>query len=407
MKNIFLVFLILFTGSIAISQTEFSKKEKKKLKKVQKLADKKKYAKALDLAEPLVQNHLLNTELWKSYISLAYLDYQENGYLTDQLFGGLTVTTTDKDGNEIENDSLAQELMNLLNTKPGEEKLLHIIALGTNCVFDLEKASIIARIYGVDAKLKVPYSNNEKALTAYKKAEQAFGKRNYGDAAKYYKEAVDADSTFYKATLYLGDALYAQDKPFLALPYYKKAAQMQPLLLEPKKYLTDAYIKANEFDNAQTQCINALITYPDVGMFYKLITIAKGQNKAIDLHWVSTPLTPNKIAENQNEKLDKPWNFYREAKNEISDQTNTVGLIANHPSKIEYLEVYSWHYMLSNLKKEDYPELAFAFKMKEEGYLDCYVLFSLFNINLYSQYQHFAQNNEEKLKTYIKKYIID
>lgn len=409
MKKILFVCLLALINHVVLAQNNFTKKEQKKLKKVQKLVDKKEYSKALEVFEPVINEHLLNKELWQSYASLAYMDYQQSGYLADQLFNNIKITSTDKDGNEIENDTLAQQLLSLLQgNKPGETKLLNILALGNNCIFDLEQAAIIARIYGVDAKLKIPYSDNEDALMAFKKAETAFGKKDYGDAAKYYREAIKYDSNFYKANLYLGDALYAQDQPYLALPYYKKAASMQPFLLEPKKYLTDAYIKAGELDEALFHCIDALITYPGTGMFLKLETIAYRQGKAIDFHWVPMPLLPNNIDKEQNDKLDNPWKFYREAKEQedIKNKTSKLGIITNHPSKIEYLEVYSWHYMLDNIKKEDYPEFEFAFQMKEEGYLDCYVLFSLFNINLYSQYQHFASKNKEKIEKYMNTYIL-
>lgn len=406
-----LVFLVIsvFTASLSFSQDDLSKKEEKKLSKVFKFYEAKEYDKASELMGELIQNHLTNETLWKQYVELAYLDYEYFGQTTDNIFGQITITSSDKDGNEIENDSLANELLSMLTTmKPAENELFDILALGTSCIQDLERASIIVRVYGFDSKIKVGGTTSEKAYKAFQKAEKEFGKKNYHDAAMYYKEAMDADTNFYKAVLYTGDAIYAKGEPHMALKYYKKAAQLQPNLMEPKKYLTDAYIGIKDYELAQKHCIDGLLTYPDVGMFLKFEDIQYNLGKKANFHWIAKTFLPNNIDKFQEDNLEGAWKFYREAKEKVKDVTSKNGIIAPNDITNElYLEVYSWKYMLSKVNKEDYPELAFAYEMKDAGYLDCYVLFSLFNFRLNEQYQHYRLSNSKKIEEYIEKYLIE
>ena len=52
--------------------------------------------------------------------------------------------------------------------------------------------------------------------------------------------------------------------------------------------------------------------------------------------------------------------------------------------------------------------LDFAEEMEEEGYLDCYVLVSLFHYDIYPQFKHFMsfEDNRTRTKEYVEKFLI-
>lgn len=47
-----------------------------------------------------------------------------------------------------------------------------------------------------------------------------------------------------------------------------------------------------------------------------------------------------------------------------------------------------------------------ARKMQKDGYLDCYVLVSLYHYDFYSQYLDFSTKYKDKIAEYYKKYIV-
>ncbi|MCC7029051.1 MAG: hypothetical protein IT257_02015, partial [Chitinophagaceae bacterium] len=69
----------------------------------------------------------------------------------------------------------------------------------------------------------------------------------------------------------------------------------------------------------------------------------------------------------------------------------------NDKTQERYLEVYAWEKMLTNASPKLFP---FARAMEKIGYLDCYVLITLFHSDLYSQFKDFVKLNEDKIKKY-------
>ena len=407
MKKIWVALLMAFVVVAGYSQ-DLSKKAKKEWDKAMDLSDKGKYEDATDIFEKLVKEYPTHYSLWKDYLVVSEREYLYLGSFTDNLFSNLTITTTTPEGDTLQGDTLAANLLNMLQgMKPSLNKFLDVCALGRNSVYGLEWASIYARAYAVDSKIEVS-TESEEAYEQFQLAEKEFAKKNYHEAAKFYKKALDYDSSYYKAILYLGDAIWASDEPEMALSYYGKAAKMQPDLLEPKKYITDAFMSMHNYKKAEEACINGLLTYPDVNMFFKFQDIQEAMGNSVNLYFIPRFFLINDIDKKQGEKLEAPWHLYRQAKDLVESYTDKDGIISqNDETDITYLEVFSWDYMLRNIDKEEYPDLAFAFEMQEKGYLDCYVLFSLFNIHLYNQYVHFKEGNESKITDYLKTFLTE
>ena len=115
--------------------------------------------------------------------------------------------------------------------------------------------------------------------------------------------------------------------------------------------------------------------------------------------------------EDQSELENWPyWSDYRAAKKEISKYCSDEGIIEeNSVTDDKYLEVYSIRKMLND-NKGDLPEyMHFAVKVMEEGYLQEYVMFSLFHVEIWDQYNDYVQSEENrtKLMEFVEKYCIE
>jgi tetratricopeptide (TPR) repeat protein len=380
------VFTYAQTAQQAPDPERFSSKELKMVEKSKTMYNKDKYDKAISLIAAPQSTHLLNGELWKLRVIYENARYQQH-YQQD-------MATILK--------SLMSGKNKIVITYPVyETRLLEACFYATLYSKDQEFASMIVRSHLVDFNPDTAISASAKK--AFKEGEEAFGNEKFDQAAKAYKRAAAEDSTYYKAVLYVGDA-YFNDKEYEeALPWYKKAVGMQPKLQEGWKYLTDVYSKLHRYKEAYDACVEGIILYPDIGMFIKLEDICENMDKKFDRHWMPRMVYPNKAGADQSVETAAPWKFYREAKAQVKTDDN--GILKTEEEGTKYLEVFSWAHMLKKSAGRD-DELTYAKKMQEAGYLDCYVFISLFHYSCYDQYADFSSNNHERIKTYIKTYLV-
>ncbi|MES2616526.1 MAG: tetratricopeptide repeat protein [Bacteroidota bacterium] len=384
-----IVFLTVLFATVNAQIATFNKKEKKAYKKAEKYNKKGTYDEAIAIFEPVLLAHKTESEVWD--VALTYY------YNKSRIFGNLSFTITTSGGDD---GGLADVLRDIMN-KPG---LVYYDAL-RRCMLmcgDNLMAQIYARNHFVDKLYPVDTSISPAAKKQFNKAEDAFVKGSYSQAAEYYRAALDIEPEYYKATMYLGDALYHLGKYGKAIEYYSLAATQNPYLLEPQKYLTDAFIGQKSYDDAYDACIDGIMRFPDANMFDKLKFINSELNFNFNRHWMSRNYEINTIKGKHEAIADPVWGVYRDALEEIKSFCDTTGVIIkeNTLTKSKYLEEYSWEQLLSKNRSAD--EFAFAREMQEKGFLDCYVLISLFHVDLYSQQQHLVKNNPDKVKQYLK-----
>jgi len=389
-------------------------------KKIEKAKELIKKDKIEDAEKYLVKVLDENPEFGDGWDLLSKIHYKQykDAKVTDNLFTNLTVTTKDKDGKEIKNDSLANSVLELIgNIKPSKRafnKYINTMKKALLTSTDATGCSIILRNYFVDEEIDSVIS--KKALKYFNDAEEEFSKKNYEKAAKSYKRAIEEQPNFYKASLYLGDCFYFTGNYVEAIKYFKESSQKFPNQLEPRKYLVDAYAKEGLYKNCLEEAIAVTTVYPDLSMFEKLDDAAYLNNKKIDIKWTARGCFPNKIKNDSskadlNEYVDdkkvatkEPWTHYVNALEKIKKDCDANGIIKNPTeTKAKYLEVYSWEEMLKNSTDASLEE---AKKMLKDGYLDCYVLVTCYHIDFYEQYKDFASKNKEKIIEYYNKYLI-
>lgn len=397
--------LLVYANTIAAQNSDVDKK----ISKAEKLIESGKAEEAEELMMSVVAKYPDAYKAWNTLTTAQMYVYDQKKE-QDKLLGNMTITTKDKDGNEIKDDSLARQFKDLMmSIRPSETYKRHMLNTGrvATCVYRwAHYPAMLIRINHVDGPLKTP---DAAAVKQFNLAEKEFQQRNFTTAAKYYRKAIEIDSTYYKAKLYLGDVYYATKYYNLAIPEFKAAVATRPDLVEPRKYLIDALIESNQYDVAYDECVEAMMVYPDLSLMDKIeSTVHKQGNSKYDLHWIARGVFPNKLKPVKEEKGDLPlklensehWKYYTEALDKVKTYTDDKGLLsANSITKEKYLEVYSWDYMLS---KSNAPELEFARKMKEKGYLDCYVMLSNFHYDLLDQYKDFVAANRDKIKGYFE-----
>jgi hypothetical protein len=267
------------------------------------------------------------------------------------------------------------------------------------------KASQLLRNYFIDTK---PDSVvNEVAKKEFDIAENFFSKKDYNNSKAHYLRALLLQPDYYKATIYLGDSYWYLGNMDSAIYYFRKGIKKKPKLLEPRKYLVDALAYSKKNVEAKKECIEAIWIYPDKSMFMKYSDLVKREGKTFNKHWIKRECEVNNIKDSNAKPKNKLWKVYKLSGNQIKEYCDSTGVIvrSNTLTKSKYLEVYSWEKMLAS--SESSSELTFAKKMADLGYLDCYVFISEFHFDLYSQYENFARDNRERIKTYIEKYLIE
>jgi tetratricopeptide (TPR) repeat protein len=394
-KALLILMLCFFIGTAGAQN--YTSKETSAVKKSGAYYDAKKYDKAIKTLLPVLTNHLTEDALWNLMVEYYYRRY---AFEYNKEYEAIMKQVQDaaKKGNtadlKLKNEGHSnQYLIDLLNT----------CSRATLKCCKVNKASLYLRRYLIDEASDTAVSKDAK--DKFDEADEAFGNEDYKKARQLYQEALYIDSNYFKATLYLGDAYYADKQPSKSVSYFKKAISMRPDLLEARKFLVDAYFDMENFDLAYDACIEAIIVHPDLSMFTRLDDICGKLNKTFDRHWFARYYSINQMDVDQSEITDEPWKFYREAKEKIAEYCNDKGVIIkqNKLTTQDYMEAYCWEYMLEKTTSSDFD---FAKKMLKEGYLDCYVLVSMYHYSLNGQYQDFAATNADKIRKYFNNYLI-
>ncbi|MBS1625892.1 MAG: tetratricopeptide repeat protein [Bacteroidetes bacterium] len=414
MKTILLSIWALLACTISVTAAKDPEAEvASRMEKINKLEDKEKYDDAVEELNDLLAKYPRYGKAWDKLLEIRTIQYN-NAKKMDGMLGGLTVTVNTKDGSPVKgkDDSLANSLAEMLKSfKPSNtarNKMLLDCRRACMSSGSAWGCSIELRNVYVDAKTDT--NINKEARKYFAQAEQEFGSRNYNKAAEYYRKAIEADPSIYKARLYLGDVYYATKRYNDAIEVFREAVAAHPELQEPLKYLADAYYNAGVYDKAYRTAEDAVIMYPDLSMLAKLADAAEADKHAFTLHRIPRevlPVSPFAALESVNTEEQpyrqapkgSPWEYYTEARGKMIGHYDEHGVLSGvgDITKQRYLEVYCWEYMLSKSKDES---LDFARRMQAKGFLDCYVMVSCFHNDFYDQYKQFAEGNKQHIRDY-------
>jgi len=384
---------------------QITKHDLRKYNKARARYEQVKYDEAEKILRPLSKKYPKSAMIWNLLAQVQMNNYYKKTE-ADKLFSFSTsnISISGSDGPTKASDSLAGALVRILNEmKPSKIYFKNAAATWREATLkceDAELPSMLLRTFFLDTDHDS--TPGQASIKEFNLGENAFQKQNYTEAIQHYQKAVDLDSTFYKARLYMGDAYYGKKDYVFASRYFREAVRIHPNLQEPRKYLVDALYHMQAFKEAENEAVDALLVYPDVGMFLKLEEVARAENKHFQRHWMERVVFPNTVGDQPlNEKGDRDWMEYINGFSLIEKYCDKDGIIVqkNDLTKTHYAEVFSWEYML---KKTPSDKFVFARKMQQAGFLDCYVMLSEYHFDFNAQYQHFAKQNKERLKSYVE-----
>lgn len=401
------VILLILISVTFLCNAQLDNTTKKQLKKVEKYYNAKKYNKAAEVMKDVLNKYPINESLWKIYQEVTYQNYRS------QDRPGLSYNITVKGDNP--NDSLVssfEEIMNYTLNLPKYEYFNALYYTSLSVPFESRTSTTLRNKY-VDVLYYTDKDISFKSKAFFEKANGEFQAENYQKAAEYYQKSYDEDSSNYKALLYVGDCYYAMEYFGKAAEYFRQAMTMQPMLLEPIKYLSDALAHKGEVDKAFIVAKQSLLVYPDEDMIYKIAEFLDNEGeKKLDRNWVLRLSPTNSVSDLQhrNQFFNEPLHFthYINALNDVKDYYGEDGLLKAEVNKPldKYLEVHCWKKMLEATANEDIPALEYARFMDKQGMLAPYLLISLFNVDLYPQYRNFVDTKPEIAKQFIDNYLI-
>lgn len=226
-----------------------------------------------------------------------------------------------------------------------------------------------------------------------------------------FQKAINTDTHFYQAHIYLGSVYTSLELEDSAMITYLKAKSLQPKFLEPRIYVINHLINKGLYYRAKKECLDAMLLYPGFNMKYLFNRILKVENKYLNDHRITRNFYPNNKSNKDIYQGDfnAVWRTYKSAGEIALPFCDENGIIQPNDSvKEQYLEVYCYRKMLKTHQHDLPANLHFADKMNEEGFLEPYIFFSQFHFDIYPQFKHYIENaeNQEKCKSYIEKYLI-
>lgn len=411
MKRFTLVILSLTLFAVSPLSAQLNKKEIKTYQKSVRMYEKKKYDKANELIDRVIEDHRYESLLWRAKIQYCYQDYVENGMKFNLFPGGNISVEVKGEDNDAAAKLLAQSLRSFLMEAPSKRNLRFCLREATRYCNDanLDQGNIILRSVFIDTRFKVDTGISEKALDYFYDAQDKFVEKDFNRAAELYHKALQEEPDFYKARLYRGDCYYALKEYKRAAPIFHEASDRFPDLLEPQKYYIDALMGMDEWEKGVEASIEGVLRFPVYDMFDRLETCAGYTGKSFDQKWMPRACEVNKVGgRGEFDRISSDtlypsyWKYYKEALKNVEQFADERGVLEPN-SVTEYLTVegYAWDYMLENAE-EGIEALATAREMREKGMLEPYVLISLFHYDLFDQFKHYTKHKKAEAQQYLR-----
>ncbi len=270
----------------------------------------------------------------------------------------------------------------------------------TRLFINADSSSLYLRQFVIDTA-NVNENISNEAWDEYMAGLGDYSEKIIPGAARHFERAIELESDFYSAHMKLGDIYYLMNNDTGSVRQYKYAALIKPQRPEPYEKLAIMQYNRGRYTDAAATMIEAIMKYPQSHYFDLLRRILEKTGRGLDPQWIPREVYPLATTRMQEEIIvnDKsPWWHYQAARQDVFNYFDSTGIvIPNDKTQERYLEVYAWKKMLTNSSPKHFQ---FARAMEKVGYLDCYVLITLFHNDLYGQYKDFVELNQDKIKKY-------
>jgi len=281
-----------------------------------------------------------------------------------------------------------------------KEDLIANARIATRFLEEADSASTYLREFLVDT-LNVDSNINTNAIEKYEEGIAEYDDGNIIEAIKLFKKALNIEPNYFSALLKLGDSYYKINKDTSAMRQYYTASILRPNRPEPFKRLAIAYSNQGNYTEAAAKIIEAIMVYPEPSYMQLLKQFVQKTGQDFNTQWIQRevyPITTLHVYEEIIVDDKSPWWHYQAAKQKVYSYFNAQGIVLpNDITRERYIEVYGWKKMLNNSSPSKF---LFAREMDRLGFLDCYVLISLFHQDVYTQFTDLAKYQPEKIKKY-------
>jgi tetratricopeptide (TPR) repeat protein len=266
-----------------------------------------------------------------------------------------------------------------------------------------DSASAILYRYYVDTFDKHK-EYKQSAIDLLEEGDESFMLMEYGKALTQYNAAMGIEPEFYAAYIKMADAYARLREDSMAIVYYNAAIELRPKVTDAYFRLANYFYKKGEFQQSLDFTLICILLYPEQKFFTMVKSIAQQTAHEFKSQWQPRevfPILPGGDIDEILASEKSPWLFYQAAKRDFGSYAEPTGLLRfNELSAEKYLEVNAWINMLDSVK--DLKQFEFARQMRKIGYLDCYVLITMFHHDVYQQYRHLVESNPAKVKSYLK-----
>ena len=267
----------------------------------------------------------------------------------------------------------------------------------------------------------IKFSDNPVVEQAMNAGEAAFARRDFDEALKDYAKALDLEPANYSAVLFTGNTYDKQNNFPKAADWYERAIQLDPNVETAYRYYADMAAKQGDMAQARTLLIQAAVAEPYNKMVWREIRAwATINHTAFNIVFVPIPL-PQKAAADpkQPAKLLPAWRTYYSVK---EDWKKGGRFQKQFPQEPEYRHslpeeseaLAATAQVLDRLKHDPKtselvtrdPSASLLLKLRDAGFLDAYVLFSLGDDELARDYRAYRSKNRDKLENYMDKFVM-
>jgi tetratricopeptide (TPR) repeat protein len=268
----------------------------------------------------------------------------------------------------------------------------------------------------------IKFSDNPAVEQAMNAGEAAFARRDFDEALKDYSKALDLEPTNYTAALFTGNTYDKQNNFPKAAEWYERAIQLDPNIETAYRYYADMLANQGDMAKARAMLIHAAVAEPYNKVVWREIRAwATINHTAFNIVFVAIPLPQKATADagKQPAELLPAWRTYYSVK---EDWKKGGRFQKQFPQEPEYRHSLSEEsealaaaaQVLDKLKQDPRsseqvasdPSASLLLKLRDAGFLDAYVLFSLGDNEIAKDYVAYRTANREKLGAYMDKFVM-
>lgn len=276
---------------------------------------------------------------------------------------------------------------------------------------------------------EVKFSDNPQVDQAMRAGEAAFSRRDFAEALKDYKHALELDPANYTAALFTGNTYDKQDQFARGAEWYERAIRINPDIETAYRYYADMLARQGDMAKARTMLIHAAVAEPYNRIVWREINAWATLNQTkINRVFIGVPVEraskpparanpPSPRSANSTD-VSAVWKAYRsvrakwqtggEAKKRFPEEKEYRHSLPEESEALtaaaETAEKLDTNPQAAGVAAD--PAIRLLVKLHRVGLIEPYVLFSLGDTGIARDYAAYRAQNRQKLEDYMDKFVV-